>query len=252
MRVLYSKTWRLASVNTAMNTSRVHESSTRRTRHISPFVNGSHVAERTNNFSFAPFLGHAQIRGCSLPFPNITFGHFTTMDEPMHRLYDLPQELFDRILHFTFTPYTKEEKKPHITKDWKPPSVVQVDRRTRRQFLMQYYNRPFHFDVDDDEGELCATWLDTMPPEERNLLLHVVLHKIVPGGYSTDVDAGRGEVVYMRARIGTKLRNRGIAWREALFLYRCGTKTWIFAYPQIATAVVEPGGSMHTMNPSVG
>lgn len=84
-------------------------------------------------------------------------------------LHALPTELYDEIYKLTFTPRTD---KIDLTKSYRPPNELQVDRAHRAEFARKYYSTTRF--VTDDEDVLC-TWLASLRPEEGKLLTDVRL-----------------------------------------------------------------------------
>lgn len=94
----------------------------------------------------------------------------TSLQQPLSfhdLLYSLPQELFDKVHEHVFA--EAPEKLVVIDKDYKPPSLLQVNRATRAEFAKSYYA----YSVFVLDGRIPYKLIDVLP------LLHVKYIKCV-------------------------------------------------------------------------
>lgn len=95
-------------------------------------------------------------------------------DIPLPRLVQsLPRELFDEIFDLVFTTLTST--RVTIDKDCKPPSELQVNHFTRKQFAQVYF-RDVTFII--RPSTMAQHWLDSMPVQHLKLVNRIhMLHK---------------------------------------------------------------------------
>lgn len=87
-------------------------------------------------------------------------------------LQTLPQELYDIIYGYTFTPNDR-----HFTIDefYRPPKALQVSRRTRELFAPSFYGSGSIFYVDTEE--YCSRWMASLQSSHIDLLSEIRIMK---------------------------------------------------------------------------
>ena len=88
-------------------------------------------------------------------------------------VHDLPGELFNQIYQLTFTAKPGVRK---IDKTYKPPSLLAVDRASRKLFAKSYYGgsgASFAWNSELKAKEVLIRWLRSLTPHHRRLLTEV-------------------------------------------------------------------------------
>ena len=88
------------------------------------------------------------------------------------RVQDLPGELYNIIYEYTFTVGPGERK---ISKTYQPPSLLTVDRASRKLFAKSYYGSSGSSFVHNRNGtkEVLIRWLRSLPRRHLRLLNEV-------------------------------------------------------------------------------
>ncbi|KAK4494797.1 hypothetical protein PRZ48_014153 [Zasmidium cellare] len=88
------------------------------------------------------------------------------------RVQNLPTELFDEIFALVFT--LDEEPSTTLTKDYKPPARLQVDRASRADFATTYYsNTIFDLPPARHDDETFGRFLKSLPAAHRVLIRNI-------------------------------------------------------------------------------
>ncbi|CAK3953891.1 Hypothetical predicted protein [Lecanosticta acicola] len=90
------------------------------------------------------------------------------------RVQALPAELFNRVLDYTFTLSPSNNDIVEVTKAYKPPAILQIDRASRAKLMGRYYDdKIFTLDVEDPGG--CVAWIHSLTSANRQAILQIRL-----------------------------------------------------------------------------
>ena len=112
-----------------------------------------------------------------------------TTQQLAQRLQRLPQELYDKVYDFTFTPVDTTQIR--INRGYAPPSTLQVDRKSREEFAKTYYSTAsFH----GRDLFLINGWVHSLSEEHQDLLRSITYEEEVKRT-NTSIGGSTGHVV---------------------------------------------------------
>ena len=124
-------------------------------------------------------------------------------------IFSLPAELYDHICRFAFA--FEKNAIIKIEKTYKPPNILQVNSRLRRNLLKLFYRTQF-FEFHDTE--LVLKWLSSLRREDQDLLQACSVKLCIPK--CPDESDMRSRAIALRTGLSDGLEARGQSFDNVL------------------------------------
>lgn len=153
------------------------------------------------------------------------------IDILMEAVHNLPRELFDTIICLVFEPSTDFTP---VTKSYKFPPQLSVNKTTRAIFARRYFGTTFRF----HDPDLLCKWLSALQPGHRALLSRV--EQLVLCAHISPMDASSPVFDDMSLRMMHKLWDASVRKCAILVVSRAGDTEDVA--DDCFTLRLEPGG----------
>lgn len=128
-------------------------------------------------------------------------------NELIQRIHDLPILVFEIIQDFVFT---ITPRTTHIDKNYKPPSILQVDRTSREKLTRQYYSQT-KFTASLKSQEIVE-WATSLLLEHSKAITHIELRALQPGTDRLCRLAVRPRLLYLVGRLHGRVERHQRKW----------------------------------------
>ena len=117
------------------------------------------------------------------------------LEDLAQRMQDLPVELYDMVLEYSFT---ADEERVGVSWSYKPPARLQVSRATRELFAKKYYSRTRFFLSSQQSIELADCLIESIPFAHVELMDPNLTYFFATGGDEDQVRQMVATDIYLR------------------------------------------------------